>query len=272
MEEEHYKKNWEETYRENQTIDPQTDARIKAGINRKIKAGNRSKKIYWAAAAAVFIIAGFIFYSSPSHVSSKITVPQPYLSVDYTKRVELPDGSIIILDPHSTLTLSPDFGKTDRKIKFTGKATFSIAKDKSRPFRLNAGDFTVQVLGTKFFLDQTKGKQKVELLEGKVKINHKGKITYLLPNEAWNQNEENIVRTYYAADVKRNFSFEDENFEKIIAELEDVYNIRITYPQQYSNKKIKGTFSGNLDEVLSAICYPFNLNSQKKSTHEIELK
>ncbi|WP_185290601.1 FecR family protein [Chryseobacterium lactis] len=272
-EDQDFKKNWEETYSEDQKMDSLTDARIKAGIQRRIQSGRNLKHICWAAAAAAIVGIGVFLYSpseSPS-VVEQVKV-QSYASADFTKPIDLPDGSHIVLEPHSTLVLSSDFGKSDRKITFTGKATFDIAKDKTKPFRINAKDFTVQVLGTKFFLDQTSGKEKVELFEGKVKIDHQGKITYLLPNQSWAKHIEKPAHFYYAADAKRDFSFEDETLKNIVAELEQVYNIRIAYPKEYGEKRIKGSFSGNLNEVLSAICYPFNLKTQKKSDKEIELK
>ncbi|GGG66305.1 FecR family protein [Epilithonimonas arachidiradicis] len=271
-EDENFKRNWEKVAEENQQMDSQTDERIRAGIQRKIKSVNKFKKLYWVAAAAVITGFGILFYMLSSPASVEKAQSQFYSSVDFTKKISLPDGSNIVLEPHSTLKLAKDFGKTDRKITFTGKATFDIAKDKTRPFKINAKDFTVQVLGTKFFLDQTSGKEKVELFEGKVKVNHQGKITYLLPNESWNKNMEEKPQTYIVANVKRNFSFEDENFENIIQELEVVYNVKIDYPQEYARKKIKGSFSGDMSEVLFAICYPFNLKAEKKSDNQLQLK
>jgi ferric-dicitrate binding protein FerR (iron transport regulator) len=272
IDDENFKKNWKKTCEENLRMDSETDARIQAGIQRKIKSGNKFKKLYWVAAAAVITGFSVLFYTPSSPDSIEKVQSQFYSSVDFTKKISLPDGSNIILEPHSTIKLAKDFGKSDRKITFTGKATFDIAKDKTRPFRINAKDFTVQVLGTKFFLDQTSGKEKVELFEGKVKVDHQGKITYLLPNESWNKNVKEKAQTYLVADVKRNFSFEDENFENIINELEVVYNVKINYPQEYAKKKIKGSFSGDMNEVLSAICYPFNLKAEKRSDNQIQLK
>ncbi|WP_333852938.1 FecR family protein [Epilithonimonas sp.] len=271
-EDENFKRNWKKVAEENQQMDSQTDERIQAGIQRKIKSGNKFKKLYWVAAAAVITGFGVLLYTPSSPTSVEKVQSQFYSSTDFTKQISLPDGSNIVLEPHSTLELANDFGKTDREIIFTGKATFDIAKDKTKPFRINAKGFTVQVLGTKFFLDQTSGKEKVELFEGKVKLDHQGKITYLLPNESWNKNMKEQAQTYVVANVKRNFSFEDENFENIINELEVVYNVKIDYPQEYAKKKIKGSFSGDMNEVLFAICYPFNLKAEKKSDNQLQLK
>lgn len=268
-----FKKNWEEVYKEKRQMDDLTDARIQKGIERKISSIVSFKKWYWV--AAVFFIfsgIGILFYldsSATSDQHKKETIfPNTFASYNYTKRISLPDGSIIIMQPNSKLVLAQGFNEKHRRILFMGKATFDIAKDKTKPFIIDAKEFTVQVLGTKFFLDQTTGKQKVELFEGKVKINHQGKITFLLPNEVWNQNTETITKNYLAADSQRDFSFNEESFGNIIAELEVVYHVEIHYPEKLREKTIKGSFSGNLNEVLSALSYPFNLQVENINLKE----
>lgn len=272
-----FKKNWEEVYKERKKIDHLTDARIQKGIERKINSTVSFKKWYWVAALfLIFSGIGTLFYFDSSGVSNQhkkeTTFSNTFASYNYNKRISLPDGSIIIMQPNSKLVLARDFNKKNRRILFNGKATFDIAKDKTKPFIIDAKKFTVQVLGTKFFLDQTKGKQKVELFEGKVKINHQGKVTYLLPNEVWNQNTETITKKYLAADSQRDFSFNEESFGNIITELEEVYHVEINYPEKLRKKTIKGSFSGNLNEVLSALSYPFNLNVENISINKINLK
>lgn len=265
--------NWQQVRAEGEKIDSLTDHRIRQGVNQKIQSIKNRRKTYWmSAAAAVFIGVGALVFTSTPEVSHKKETVQLFTSAEFTKKITLSDGSIVVLQPHSQLVLSKDFGATDRQINFTGKATFDIAKDKNKPFRINAKDFTVQVLGTKFFLDQTQGQEKVELFEGKVKINHEGKVTYLMPNQAWVKNEVKVLPATFIVKEVRDFSFEDEAFDHIISELEIVYHVKIEYPQQYAKERIKGSFSGNLDEVLSAVSYPFNLKTEKKSENNITLK
>lgn len=269
LEDEDFKRNWEEVSKEQEKIDQETDERIWQGIEQKAQTSVNFKKFYWIAAAVMVLGFGLYFFRFINPVTSEIRV---FSSTDSTKQINLPDGSIITLQPHSTMELAADFGETDRKITFTGKAVFNIAKDKTKPFHINAHDFTVQVLGTKFFLDQTSEVQKVELFEGKVKIKHAGKITYLLPDETWSKDANNKSHHYYAVNSKKSFSFNDESFEKVISQLEEVYHVQIDYPAQYRNKQIKGSFSGNLNEVLSVICYPFNLKPEKNNDNTIKLK
>jgi transmembrane sensor len=275
MNEENYKKNWDDASHENQEINAETDARLKEGISRKIKTVRTYRSLYWAAAASVIIGLGIAFFptAASSNLNDDISIVHYYSSSNYKKEVTLPDGSLVSLEPHSTLLVADDFGESDRKITFTGKGTFDIAKNKKKPFRINAKDFTIQVLGTKFFLDQTAGKQKVELFEGKVKINDGGKITYLLPQEIWTQTIEAAVeKEFEIINYKRNFLFQDDTFKNIIVKLEKEYQIKIDYPEEYRNKKMKGSVNGNLNEVLSTLCYPFNLKVLKISENKIELK
>ncbi len=268
----HFKENWNAIAKQHHEMDSLTDIRIKNAIDQKIKKISQRRKIYWSAAAAIIIGFSLLFLYPSSESVEMPKSNQTFYSLDYTKSIHLPDGSTVVLQPHSKLILASDFGKTSRHVTFTGKATFDIAKDKTKAFYIDAKDFNVEVLGTKFFLDQTKGAEKVELFEGKVKINHHGEISYLLPNNVWLFDKKESIKTYNSTITQRDFSFDDEAFSSIIKELEIVYQIKITYPEQYATKRINGSFSGTRTEVLSAISYPFALKPEKISEHEIQLK
>ena len=67
IEDEDFKRNWEEVSAEKQRIDTQSDERILKGIERKIKPSVNIRKIYWVAAAVVILGIGFYFFRfSPS--------------------------------------------------------------------------------------------------------------------------------------------------------------------------------------------------------------
>lgn len=271
--ENHFTKSWEETKIEGKSMDMLTDRRIKSNIEKRI----RNKRILnigiYSAVAAVLV--GLLISIFPiTNLDSQKSFNYSYSSSNVSKKVVLPDGSHVILEPHSTLVLAEDFNTKERNVNFKGKGVFDIAKNISKPFNINAENFTVQVLGTKFYLDQTTGKSKVDLYEGKVKVNHQGNITFLLPNESWEETIEVISESKPKINLleSKHFSFNDEVLEDIIDEIEITYQINIIYPKEYSKNRIKGSFSGNLEEVLIAIGYPLNLKPQKLSEHKIELK
>ena len=64
------------------------------------------------------------------------------------------------------------------------------------------------------------------------------------------------------------------NAMKLMENPKTMFGLKITptVEKEYEEKRIKGSFSGNLNEVLTAICYPFNLKTEKKSEKEIQLK
>ncbi len=269
----HFEKIWKKVSEEKQIMDSATDSRIWRGIDGRMKRNHR-RKYYWTAAAAILVpLFGILFfYKDLSLKETKKEIPTLVLQTnELAKTFKLSDNSIITLEPYSKLSISNDFGKEYRTVTFQGKAFFSIAKDKSKPFIVNAGDFSVEVLGTKFLVDQQSEEKKVQLIEGKVKIDHKGKLTYLLPDENWSTSLTKYDFHYYAISKARSFTFENTTFENAIAEIENTYGTHIAYPQKIAKNQVSGSFSGNLTEILSIINYPFNLKTTFKNENEIVL-
>lgn len=257
---------------EQKRIDDATDQRIWSGIENKINKKRSAKKMYWAAAVLIPFLTMLFFYSSTQKKKSEAASEYVFETFEKSKTFTLPDGSIIQLKPNSKLTLNKKFGARNREVIFTGQGNFKITKDKTKPFRINAGDFHVQVLGTQFFLDQRSPEKKVELFEGKVKIENKKSITYLLPKEIWTNDKQNREHHYFNKEKEKHFAFNNENYSEAIKELEETYNIKIKYPGQFQNKKVSGSFTGNLNEVLSVISFPFHLKPDIINEEQIELK
>lgn len=99
------------------------------------------------------------------------------------KRVNLPDGSSILLESNSQINVPSEFSKQSREIIMpTGEASYDIAKDSSRPFIVHAGPLTVKVLGTSFHVRLLKGfnEQEVLVSSGKVQVSDGEKILGVL--------------------------------------------------------------------------------------------
>lgn len=269
----YFEKIWKTVSEEKQIMDSATDFRIWRGIERKIKQYNQ-RKYYWISAAVVLIplFGILLFYKDISLKKTKENSSEIVLQTsEFSKTFRLSDNSLVTLEPYSKLSINKDFGKKYRNVKFRGKGFFSIEKDKSRPFIVDAGGFSVEVLGTKFSVDQKSEEKKVKLFEGKVKINHNGKLTYLLPDENWSTSPSKSDFHYYATSVVKTFTFENTTFEDAISEIENTYGIHITYPKNIAENEVSGSFSGNLKEILSIINYPFNLKTSFKNENEITL-
>jgi ferric-dicitrate binding protein FerR (iron transport regulator) len=83
----------------------------------------------------------------------------------------LPDGTIVTLSPHSSLTYNPHFTDTSRMLSLSGKGKFDVAKDKHRPFTVIANGVATTALGTIFIIDGNSHKEtNIHLVEGSIRV------------------------------------------------------------------------------------------------------
>ncbi|MCX8524603.1 FecR family protein [Chryseobacterium formosus] len=266
-----FENQWKSLEDDHRKIKDTSDERIWNGLERKIQFRKNTRKFLSVAAVLVPLFTILSLYFINNGKSSSSQTELVFKTSEIKKEFVLSDGSKIILEPQSELTLATDFGSKTRTVSFTGKAFFNIAKKESLPFIVDAKSFKVQVLGTQFTLDQ-KENNKVYLKEGKVKVDYKGHTTYLLPKETWLADKKGIEKHFYDYDVKRKFDFNNMKFNEAVSKLEETYNVAIEYPQEYKNNIIDGDITGNLEKVLQTISFPFNLNIEKKSQDQIILK
>lgn len=91
-----------------------------------------------------------------------------------TASVTLADGSTVVLN--TCTRISVNFSKNERRIYLAdGEAIFEVAKDKSRPFIVVAGDTNVRAVGTKFKVSRlTLRPVQVLVQEGVVEVSGRG--------------------------------------------------------------------------------------------------
>jgi len=87
--------------------------------------------------------------------------------------MKLPDGSFVILEKGSKLTLLPAFNKKhNREVELEGKAFFDIAHNPLKPFIIYSGTVRTTVLGTAFDVTAKPGSGivKVNVIRGLVEV------------------------------------------------------------------------------------------------------
>jgi len=85
----------------------------------------------------------------------------------------LSDGSKVWLNSASSIRFPVSFAGDTRRVEVSGEAYFEVAKDPSRPFKVDvAGKNEIEVLGTHFNINSyvDEGTIKTTLLEGSVKV------------------------------------------------------------------------------------------------------
>lgn len=148
-------------------------------IQHKKKSTNIIKFISIAASAAASIIFVFLYFSQ----TDNFIETNGY--ADKIKEIELEDGSQITINKSASIQHIEEFSH-NRKVNLIGEAYFNVASDPQHPFTINAGEVTIEVIGTEFnVLHDTLVKQvTVSVTEGKVKCSSGAREIYLTANKA----------------------------------------------------------------------------------------
>lgn len=133
----------------------------------------------WMAVAACMtglLAIGLLFYYNNSSNQPRLVATQStrqlHRAVNNTGKpleITLEDGSDIILDPQTAISYYLPFSNK-RDVSLTGKATFRVAKDANKPFRVFANNITTTALGTKFSVATFDQEVLIQLMEGKVVV------------------------------------------------------------------------------------------------------
>lgn len=88
------------------------------------------------------------------------------------QKLLLSDGTVVVLQPHSSLTFPEKFGQKDRIVYLNGEALFDVHRDTSKPFRVYAGNLVTEVLGTSFTVKSFQNELTSEVIvwSGKVRV------------------------------------------------------------------------------------------------------
>jgi transmembrane sensor len=254
-----------------------------------------------AAAAAVLLIGVYVaqmllstqhpvpdLAQNPTSTTQELTQEQTGQSV---RIFYLPDGTKVDLMPGSTLRQAPDFGQTQRLVYLEGTARFDVAKDKKRPFIVDARGMRTTALGTIFMVSSGGKGQKasVALMEGRVKVEYRkqgddvGQIVALDPGQQVMLEPEReafspvfpleaaLTATWEKQQV---LAFEKIRLEQVFRQLEASYNVRFEgIPPALANYQVSGDFDTRLplSEILEALAFSndFKYVIHDKSTIQI---
>jgi len=66
------------------------------------------------------------------------------------KKITLPDGSIVLLNAQSSLSIGKEFNEVNREVVLKGEGYFDVVHNKNKPFKVRTEEFNINVLGTAF--------------------------------------------------------------------------------------------------------------------------
>ncbi|WP_440134369.1 FecR family protein [Chitinophaga sancti] len=179
-------------------------------------------------------------------------------------QIVLEDGTKAWLNATSSLKFPTTFRNNERLVEISGEVYFEIAKDDSKPFKVNFNGNTITVLGTHFNVMAYKdeAKSKVTLIQGAVKVNNRSGEQLLKPGMQAQITDSISQITTCKANLEEAiawkngyFTFDHENIQSIMRKLARWYDVRVNYQGDMNGKIFSGTISrfDNISEVLSMI-------------------
>ncbi len=164
-------------------------------------------------------------------------------------RLKLADGTMVWLNAESSISYPTAFNNTERVVNITGEAYLEVAHNPNKPFKVQSGKQTIEVLGTHFNVSAYKDETEITttLLEGSVKVTGDGKTKLLKPNQAaiFSSNDLAIKD----ADISEATAWKDGYFQFIDADIQTVmrqlarwYNVEVIF----NGPKNQETFTGRI--------------------------
>ncbi len=236
------------------------------------------------AAALAVIATAAIFLSRDEQlapVKQEAQAPQEIISSENPEehvvnnttrpsRVQLADGSTVTLQPRSEITFAKAFNGNLREVRLIGEASFDVARDVNRPFKVYSGDLVTQVLGTSFIVKAYQGDKNVTVTvrSGKVQVyptKAAKKTVILVPNQkaVYDKNNDEVVRDVVEHPEiilpKSNLfhmSFDETPVSQIFDVLRENYGIDIVYDKETLSKCSLTTAMSDegLFERIEVIC------------------
>lgn len=270
-------------------LDEQTDSgdewiklfnHIKKSQELKLHSHRRTSPLVWGyrVAAAFFIIAITSYLSLQWQQNSVETVQDEIVWQEVStgdaeqKRINLSDGSSIILSANSSIAYSDDWIRSSEvEIRLEGEAYFSIPEQENIDapfFKVKTSDGTVLVTGTRFVVDADESRTRVVLEEGSVDIERalssdkKGEkeIIKLEPNQLAEFNNEviSIKRVnpeVYTSWTSHKLVLDNTPLEFLAEKIKKTYGVEVKVNDPaLLERRLTGTINfRGLDRLLQAV-------------------
>lgn len=221
--------------------------------------------------AAIYLVQEYYFHTTYS------------TGYGMTRNILLEDGSEITLNANSSLRVPRDLAQNNtREVWLTGEAFFSIAKrpDRAR-FTVYTENINIEVLGTKFNVNNRRGRTEVVLTEGSVKLTSPdlaAEPVFMKPGEYVSRredepvyNRQTVVPEAFTVWQSNKLIFEDTPLHSVVEKIEDYYGVEIVVENKaLLERPLTGTLPNNdLGIVLKSLSTSHDIIIQRDGDHII---
>jgi ferric-dicitrate binding protein FerR (iron transport regulator) len=229
----------------------------------------------WYRVAAVLVgamlVAAAYWYTLP-------TVQTHSTAYGESKRIELPDGSTVVLNANSTLRYPLNWEAAGpRQVTLTGEAFFSVVHQQDdRKFVVQANELAIEVLGTEFNVNHRRGETEVVLQTGSIRLDWSvgGEVSSQDPNNlviapgekvVFSQDQKDVRRavvnpTLYSSWTQDRWLFDKTPLAEVFAMIEDNYGFRVKAAPDIAKKVFTAEVDhADLDLLLDFLSESFDL-------------
>lgn len=214
----------------------------------------------------------------PQKEEKKITIQNNHLVIPKGKTYQLllSDGTRIWLNSETEITYPTRFVGNKREITLIGEAFFEVAKNKEKPFIVNANGMEVKVLGTSFNVSCYTADKTISttLIEGSVSVKTENKKTVTItPSEQFTYNRDDaktdirIVNTeLFTSWINGEYIFKDTALEEIVKKLQRWYDFSVNYEDEsLKNNRYSLIVDRNtdIDHLLEVISYTSDIKLER---------
>lgn len=187
---------------------------------------------------------GALKYESGKTVG-KIVYNTMSTPVGGTYQLMLPDGTGVWLNASSSITYPTAFAGNERKVSITGEVYFEVTKNTAMPFKVNAGEQVIEVLGTHFNVNAYGDEHTVNttLAEGKVKVINNNNAVMLKPGQQVQKDKAGNLKLVYNPDLDEILAWKDGVFrfngtsiETIMRQVGRWYDVNVIYKDKISEQ------------------------------------
>ncbi len=259
----------------------------KTDIN--VASKTRSISVFkWAASLLLVAISIFILYFFIQQGDHEILI-----SNNGTTPLTdtLTDKSVVVLGEKTEITRNENYSISNRSISLTGKAFFSVQKNKDIPFVVNTSKLRIEVTGTSFQVNTKYDSENEEVIvkTGQVKVsdhspegatiilNAGERLVY--PGSGGDLTKEINERQNFISWYTGNLYFDDTPLNVVLHELEDYYSISIRFEEeQFKRLRFTARFGHQpLERILETIEmaydeYEIKLDKMSENTFNASIK
>lgn len=217
-----------------------------------------------AGAAAAVVLAGiamWIFSTTKSAADGTIDI-----TAEAKGTYVLPDSSVVTLARGSRMHYdSESFGR-DRLVGIEGKAFLRVTPDKAHPFRVEAGETEITVVGTEFGIETLDATTtEVYVTSGCVNVEMNGHMASVTKGCI-------AIATAEGIEVMRNASpniatwatgqveFDDTPLSEAIKLIEEAFEVKINAKRHSNDLRISISYQGDVEELIDVMNRAYNLD------------